>query len=35
MGESGEEQEKGKIEGEGDTLQVITCAYNLATIQNL
>ena len=29
------EQEKGKIEGEGDTVHVITFAYNLATIQNL
>ena len=31
----GGEQEKGKIEGEGDTVHVITFAYNLATIQNL
>ena len=35
VGESGGEQEKGKIEGEGDTVHVITFAYNLATIQNL
>ena len=33
--ESGGEQEKGKIEGEEDTVRVITFAYNLATIQNL